>query len=222
MMQSKLEPLEGFESKSTACDCVWLLKEMQGITHWFEGTRNVFTLLNDAWANFCSYKQGQHQQLHDHLKEFQSLAQVLEHCGTEFRANGPNQESVMAEVKIEFPNMSNTGLKMRAVLAAKRKSITIAFLKNANRARCGGLRTDLENQFTRGSDQHPTETVAAHSLLMNCKAPPRQLQTRQRQQQQDDAESTSGISALTFCTPPQWQGPTELLTRRSSVSISTT
>jgi hypothetical protein len=33
MMQSKLEPLEGFESKSTACDCVWLLKEMQGITH---------------------------------------------------------------------------------------------------------------------------------------------------------------------------------------------
>jgi hypothetical protein len=104
----------------------------------------------------------------------------------------------MAEVKIKFWNMSDTGLKMRAVLAAKRKSITIAFLKNADRARHGGLWTDLETQFTRGSDQHPTETVAACNLLMNYKALPRQLQTRQRQQQQDNAESTSGISALAF------------------------
>jgi hypothetical protein len=41
MMQSKLESLDHSDMKSTACDWVWLLQEIQGITHRLEGTRNV-------------------------------------------------------------------------------------------------------------------------------------------------------------------------------------
>ena len=37
LMQSKLESLEEFPTKSAACDCVWLLKEIRGITHKFLG-----------------------------------------------------------------------------------------------------------------------------------------------------------------------------------------
>jgi hypothetical protein len=51
MMQSKLESLDGFDNKSNVCDCIWLLKEIWGITHQFEGTRNVFILLDDVWSN---------------------------------------------------------------------------------------------------------------------------------------------------------------------------
>jgi hypothetical protein len=51
MMQSKLESLDDYETKSNTCDCSWLLKEIQGITHWFKGTRNVFISLDDAWSN---------------------------------------------------------------------------------------------------------------------------------------------------------------------------
>jgi hypothetical protein len=54
MMQAKQELLEGFESKSNACDRAWLLKETQGITRRFEGTRNIFMLLNNPWATFHS------------------------------------------------------------------------------------------------------------------------------------------------------------------------
>jgi hypothetical protein len=46
MMQSKLESLDNFDTKNKTCDCVWLLKEIQGVTHRFEGTRNVFISLN--------------------------------------------------------------------------------------------------------------------------------------------------------------------------------
>ncbi len=46
--QLKLESLDEYEARSTDCDCVWLLKEIQGITHRFEGTRNVFISLDDA------------------------------------------------------------------------------------------------------------------------------------------------------------------------------
>jgi hypothetical protein len=153
LMQSKHESLEVFGEKSKSSDCIWLLKEIQGITHRFEGTRNVFISLNDAWSDFCSYKQGQNQQLYDYLKEFQSLVQVLEHCGAEFGADGPNQASVVAEVKADFPNDTAFALKARAVAAAKRKSFGIAFLKNAG-TQYAGLRSDLENNCTRGVDQY--------------------------------------------------------------------
>jgi hypothetical protein len=55
MMQSKLESLNHFDMKSTACDCVWLLQEIQGIAHHFEGTRNVFISLDDAWSSYYAY-----------------------------------------------------------------------------------------------------------------------------------------------------------------------
>jgi hypothetical protein len=79
MMQSKLESLDEYKAWSTDCDCVWLLKEIQGITYRFEGTRNIFISLDDAWCDYYSYHQGAQQSLHEYLKEYQSLVQVLEH-----------------------------------------------------------------------------------------------------------------------------------------------
>ena len=35
MMQPKLESVEDFDTKSNACNCIWLVKEIQGITHHF-------------------------------------------------------------------------------------------------------------------------------------------------------------------------------------------
>jgi hypothetical protein len=52
MIQSKLESLDEYDVKSTDCNCVWLLKEIQGITHPFKGTHNVFISLDNAWSNF--------------------------------------------------------------------------------------------------------------------------------------------------------------------------
>jgi hypothetical protein len=48
MMRSKLKSLDDFDTESDACNCIWLLKEIQGITHRFEGTRNVSISLDDA------------------------------------------------------------------------------------------------------------------------------------------------------------------------------
>jgi hypothetical protein len=104
MMQSKLESLDYYDMKSTACDCVWLLQEIQGITHRFEGTRNVFISLDDAWSSYYAYMQGHNQTLHEYLKDFQSLVQVLEHYGAALGAEGPYQDSVNAQV------MAGTGL----------------------------------------------------------------------------------------------------------------
>jgi hypothetical protein len=106
LMQSKLESLENFEEKNTVCDCVWLLQEIQGITHRFEGTRNVFISLDDAWTNYYIDKQDSSQTLHEYLKEFQALVQALEHYGAALRMEGPYQDAVREQVKAEIPGLT--------------------------------------------------------------------------------------------------------------------
>jgi hypothetical protein len=140
MMQSKLEPIDDYESKSNGCDCIWILKENRGITHRFEGARNIFISLDDAWSNYYGYKQSNDQRLHEHLKYFQSLVQVLERYGAVMGTVGPYIDSVKEAVKASAPaGILATDLLTRAVAAAKQKSIAIAFLKRADRRRYGGL-----------------------------------------------------------------------------------
>jgi tartrate dehydratase beta subunit/fumarate hydratase class I family protein len=66
MMQSKIESLPGYSVGHVGCDCIWLLKEIQGITHQFEGTRNVFISLHDAWSSYYNCKQRSQQSLHEY------------------------------------------------------------------------------------------------------------------------------------------------------------
>ena len=54
---------------------------IKGITHRLEGTRYVFLSLDDVRTNFYSYKQSNGQTLHEYLKHFSSLIEVLEHYG---------------------------------------------------------------------------------------------------------------------------------------------
>jgi hypothetical protein len=155
-MQSKLESLEDYNTKSIACDCVWLLQEIQGITHRFEGTRNVFISLDDAWSSYYAYRQGHNQTLHEYLKEFQALVQVLEHYGAALGAEAPYQDSVNAKI-MAGDGLTPAKYRTRLVAVAKKKSVDIGILKRADRKRYGGLWSDLENTYTRGQDHYPTD-----------------------------------------------------------------
>jgi hypothetical protein len=54
----------------------------------------MFIFLDDAWCSYYAYHQGAHQSLHDYLKEYQSLVQVLGHYGAAIGAKGPYLTSV--------------------------------------------------------------------------------------------------------------------------------
>jgi len=199
MMQSKIESLEGYKNKNVECDCIWLLKEIQGITHRFEGTRNVFISLDDAWSAYYSCRQGKDQTLHEYLKVFQGLVQVLEHYGAAIGAEGPYQDSVKIQIMSESPHLTTGECNKQAIAFAKKKSVAIGFLKRANRKRFGGLWSDLENLFTRGQDDYPSDLTGAYNLLLNYKAPPSSYQGRR--DQSNDYEEVSGITFLQNGTP---------------------
>jgi hypothetical protein len=205
MMQSKVESLDEFEAKSGDCDCVWLPKEIQGITHRFEGTRNVFISLDNAWSSYYSYRQGNKQTLHDYLKEDQGLVQVLEHYGAALGAEGPYQDAVRDavgdNVMEETPGLADQEYKRRTVIAAKKKSVAIGFLKRVDRKRYGGLWSDLENLYSRGEDQYPTDLTGAYNLLLNYKAPLPQAYGRRDGHVNRDEEEVSGITFLQNSAP---------------------
>jgi hypothetical protein len=201
MVQSKVESFDEFEAKSGDCDCVWLLKEIQGITHRFEGTRNVFISLDDAWSSYYSYRQGNKQTLHDYLKEYQGLVQVLEHYGSALGAEGPYQDAVKDDVMAET-GPTDEEYKKRTVIAAKKKSVAIGFLKRADRKRYGGLWSNLENLYTRGKDQYPTDLTGAYNLLLNYKAPlPQTYGRRDGHHVSREEEEVSGITFLQNSAP---------------------
>jgi hypothetical protein len=173
MMRSKIESLDDFEIKDTVCNCIWLLKQIQGLTHCFEGTQYIFILLDDAWTAYYNCRQGHQQSLHEYLKEFQGLVQVLEHYGAALGGDGPYQESVKAHVTLVAPSgLSTEEFHKQTVAAAKKKVLAVGFLKRADRKRYGGLWSELENNFTRGHDHYPGDLTGAYNLLLNYKAPP--------------------------------------------------
>ena len=172
MMQSKLESLDHYSTKSIQCDCIWLLKEIQGITHRFEGTRNIFISLDDAWCNYYSYQQGPNQSLHEYLKDYQSLVQVLEHYGAAIGSEGPYLDSVRERVSAETYALTEEEYKAYKITAAKQQTIAIGFLKRANKRRYGDLWTELENNFMRGQDPYPPDLTNTYNLLLNYKAAP--------------------------------------------------
>jgi hypothetical protein len=191
MMQSKLETLPSYEKMRTNCDCASILKEIQGITHRFEGTRNIFVSLDDAWHRYYIFKQHQNQSLHDFHKEYQGILQVLEHYGASFGTDMPLQKAVR-----EAASVTPTVLMSMIRSAAKKKFAAVGLLKRADIHRYGSLLIDLENSFSRGVDQYPVDLTAAYNLLLNYK--PKNTPTAEQSTDTPNPNGNNIVSGVTF------------------------
>jgi hypothetical protein len=69
-MKAKLTSLDDFETKSHENDCVWILKEIKGITYCFEGQLYIYLSLNDARTSYYAYTQGAEDSLSSYLEPF--------------------------------------------------------------------------------------------------------------------------------------------------------
>ena len=166
-MKAKLSSLDDFEAKSHESDCVWILKEIKGITYRFEGQRYIYLSLDDASTSYYAYTQGAKDSISSYLEHFRSLVEVLEHYGG---AIGEDPGLLDATAAVS----SNTEDTTERLKIARDRTLALAFLKQADRRRFGTLWADIENQFSRGNDQYPINLTAAYSLLVNFKPPKRE------------------------------------------------
>jgi hypothetical protein len=113
---------------------------------------------------------------------------VLEHYGG---AIGEDQGS--------FDPTNASSNTIQRAKTARDRTFALAFLKQADRCCFGNLWYDLENQFTRGSDQYPINLTAAFSLFVNFKPPVREVPVRRNIPCNPEFSSaTSDEDSMTF------------------------
>lgn len=75
------------------------------------------------------------------------------------KTESDGSESNCPELKLKY--------NLKKALAAYNRSIALYFLKRAHKTRYSTLWTDLEIQYTRGTDQYPKDLTAAYNMLLN-------------------------------------------------------
>ena len=161
-MRAKLQGLEKYNDARDKCDCAWLLTQIKAIRHKFEEKRYGYASLNDAYNNFYSLRQQNEEALADYLHQFKENVDVLEHYGGAVGVDKGSQELIEKYLEPGATVSSETKKKM-----SRDRALAIQFLKGADRKRYGNLLIELENQFSRGTDQYPPDLTAAYGMLVS-------------------------------------------------------
>ena len=161
-MRAKLQGLEKYNDARDKCDCAWLLTQIKAIRHKFEEKRYGYASLNDAYNNFYSHRQQNEEALADYLHQFKENVDVLEHYGGAVGVDKGSQELIEKYLEPGATVSSETKKKM-----SRDRALAIQFLKGADRKRYGNLLIELENQFSRGTDQYPPDLTAAYGMLVS-------------------------------------------------------
>lgn len=171
-MQTKVKSDSNFTAIHEGSDSLALVKVIKGIAYKFETQKNTYLSLDDAKTAFYTRRQGAEESPSDYMTKFQDSVQVIEHYGGTI---GIDKALITEELQRDGaavnPLKPDATELAAATLAAKKKIYAIAYLKRADKIRYGLLLTELENNYTRGTDQYPVNLNDAHYLLVNYKKP---------------------------------------------------
>jgi len=135
-MQSKLQSLGAYNARSDSNDCPWILQEIKGVTHKFEGTRYICMSLYDARQQFYNCRQEQNQSLHNYLKQYRTLVEVLDHYGAPIDEDSSILEKIPGATNrfnVDEPtNTKHDGKEAQDVCSCKGSHHCFAFLKGAD------------------------------------------------------------------------------------------
>ena len=178
-MQAKIKSDDAYTNMHEDSNSLELLKVIKGIAYKFESQKNIYLALDDAKCAFYAYRQGADETNANYMAKFRNTIEVIEHFG---RTIGEDRALMIEELKAAGRDASDASSKdiKTAIDTAKRKAHAMAFLKRADKGRYGLLITELENQFTRGTDQYPTNITEAYNLLVNYKKPATSRERHQR------------------------------------------
>ena len=211
-MQAKIKSEKLHDSMQEVDDSLMLIKMIKGIAYKFESQKNIYLALNNVKCAYYAYKQGPDETNANYMSKFKNTIEVIDHYGGTI---GEDKALVLKELKSARRNNETTSAKEieTATDLAKRKMHTIAFLKRSDKGRYGQLITDLENQFTRSTDQYPTSVTEVFNLLVNYKKPTavRERNNRQGYEGNGNAGSAPAQKELTFVQQANAEPPIEIV-----------
>ena len=168
VMQARLKSSKDFESMNDDSDSLALLLEIKGISYRFEAQSNLYLALTHAKAAIYAYQQGPNETNASFMSKFKNYIEVIEHYGGTI---GDDVALINEELKnLQSSGDTDTDLEM-AKQMARNKAHAIFFMTKADKGRYGQLVIDLENQYTRGTDQYPATITETYNMLVNYKKP---------------------------------------------------
>jgi hypothetical protein len=168
VMQARLKSSKDFESMNDDSDSLALLLEIKGIAYRFEAQSNLYLALTNAKTAIYAYQQGPNETNASFMSKFKNYIEVIEHYGGTI---GDDDALITEEMKnLQSSGDSKTDLAT-AMLMARNKAHAIFFMTKADKGRYGQLAIDLENQYTRGTDQYPATITETYNMLVTYKKP---------------------------------------------------
>jgi hypothetical protein len=155
-MRNKIRALDDYDTESLKNNCIWLLKEINGVAHQFDTSRNTYLSLIDARAEFYNLRQGASQSNASYLAVFTSNVQVLDYYKASFSESYLLVDDKFGTLSVEDRTKST-----------RDKTLAIVFLRGSDPRRYGVLMSDLANQKIRGNNQYPDDVTSAYSMLVN-------------------------------------------------------
>ena len=170
-MQAKIKSEKVYDDMQEVDDSLMLFKMIKGIAYKFESQKSsISRLITRSAPSSYVYKQGPDEMNANYISKFKNTIEVIEHYGGTIR-----EDKALVLEKLKSAGRNNKTVSAEEIETAqdlaKRKMHAIAFLKRADKGRYGQLITDLENQFTRGTDQYPMSVTETFNLLVNYKKP---------------------------------------------------
>ena len=180
-------------------NCAWLLTQIKNIRTRFASQSYAFSAAIDAYYNLFTFRQNDLSDT-EYYEQFKELTDLIHDFGGDIGTDALFKKTLTdnypKELTLSFPTdaskaatpepdatSSSTGTPHKkktpplpmidpSQVQAKERALAALFIKNASN-KYNGLKSDLRNQFSRGTDQYPTSVVHAYQMLVNYE-PPRQ------------------------------------------------
>jgi Reverse transcriptase (RNA-dependent DNA polymerase) len=172
-MQAKIKSAPTYQTMNDDANSLTLLTEIKGIAYKFESQKNIYIAINLAKKSFFATRQAPNETNSAFLTRYKDSIAVIEHYGGHIGDDAALIEEEEKKMKAGFvlPATPTATQLASCIGLAKSKSNAIYFLCCADPGRYALLTTDLENQFTRGNDQYPSNITDAYNLLVSYKKP---------------------------------------------------
>ena len=187
-MRVRIKSLAKYETKTAEDDdCKWFLSNIQAITMQFDERRHGYKSMLNATAGFLNCRQQPEQSVTNYMEVLRSHIDTVEY-----------NIDIAPETAMDGRKLSETDRKK---IARDCCTLAAALIRGADRTRFSTLQTNLENQYSNGKDEYPTDLTSAYGMLatyrtpINAPRPPRGALSFSRSS--DNPQSTSTQVTMT-------------------------
>jgi hypothetical protein len=163
---AKLESLPIYASMKESFDVFTLIKLIKGINYVFEENMYHLQALHDSKIRFYALRQGKDVSNVKFLEIFQTHVDVLEQFGGEI-----GRDPIICANELELEGLieatATDEQTIKTSKEGKEKYLAMSLIRASDQIRYRRLMDHLQNQFTMGYNNFPTNVTVAYNLIIN-------------------------------------------------------